>query len=291
MGQPYAISIETVNGCNLSCPGCETGLGMIDRKKGLMPTEFFTLILSKIPSTVFHVNLHFQGEPLMHPEIADFVKQAREKKMVVSFSTNTLLLDGEISEKLIHAGLSHIIISLDGHNNESYSFYRNNGDYDTVIANLHTLSAKKKENKSRCPIIEVQTVVLKSNEKQLPEIKKVAFQSGANFHSVKTAYVPDRNAIPDFFPVSSEYQRYNTTKDGKLVPKRKTPEYCYRIRSSLVVLSDLNVVPCCFDKNGKWNFGNIQTESFSAILNGKKRHTLCSNIAKGNAPEMCSNCI
>jgi MoaA/NifB/PqqE/SkfB family radical SAM enzyme len=290
-GKAFAVTFETVGGCNLQCPGCELGSGMLKRPSGFMDIEHFFLCLNKLPSTVFHINLHFQGEPLLHPKIAEFIRLARQRKFFVTLSTNGQLLQESTSKELVRAGLSHIIISLDGYDQESYSKYRKGGHFDKVLTNIRNLSRLKKLTSKKFPVIEVQTVIFKSNENKLSFIKKLAFQTGADMYSTKTAYVPLLKQTPDYLPDNVKFQRYNVQDDGSLSRKKKSSRFCFRMRSSCVVLNDLSVVSCCFDKNGDVILGNLLTDDFDTIHHGKIYKSLSDSLLSGNAPGMCKNCI
>lgn len=290
-GRAFAVTFETVAGCNFQCPGCEQGAGLIQRKSGMMDVEDFYIALNKLPSSVFHLNLHFQGEPLLHPDIVKFVRLARQRNMFVSLSTNASLLDEFMADELISAGLSHMIISLDGHDRDSYETYRKGGDFQKVLDNVQYLSQQRRRKHTRFPVIEVQAVVTASNEHHLKKIEQIAHNLGADRYSEKSAYVPDLSFVPSYLPNSQRYTRYMKNEDGSLTPKSASPRFCYRMQSSCVVLHDFRVVPCCFDKNGTIIFGNLQQQEFSEIHKGKIAGQLRAQLADRNGPAICSNCI
>jgi MoaA/NifB/PqqE/SkfB family radical SAM enzyme len=290
-GKPFAVTFETVSGCNLRCSGCETGSGVLKRQTGLMNTDQFVLALNKLPSSIFHLNLHAQGEPLLHKSIDHFIRLARQRHMFVSMSTNGTLLDVPTAKNLINAGLNHIIISLDGFDQDSYSAYRAGGDFTTVINNIKELIRLRKKAGRKTPLVEIQTVVTKYNENHLSSIKHIAQNIGADFFKLKTAYVPDLSSPPHYFPVSKKLTRYYTNKNGTLSTLRKTPRFCFRQRSSLVVLNNMDVVPCCFDKNAEWKLGSLISDEFKNFMNNEKSMQLHKMLRSQKPPCMCINCI
>lgn len=290
--KPYAISIEPIVGCNLKCSGCELGAGMINRKKSKMLFEDYFVILNKIPKSVFHINLFAQGEPLLHDQIDSMLRIANEKRIYVMISTNGLLLNEEIANTLIKSKLDHIIISLDGHNSTSYEKYRIGGDFETVKKNIQTLVEAKKKLNSKFPLIEIQTVVLSYNEYFLDEIKKLSQKLKVDKFSIKTAYSPDLENIPEYLPNNPQYLRYHKLKDGTLNPKNKPPKICFRAWSSLVVQQNLDIVPCCYDKNADFILGNLKTQNFDEIIKSKTLLNLRKSLLTSeNIPKMCNNCI
>lgn len=290
-GNAYAVTIETAAGCNFRCPGCETGAGLLKRSSGIMSIETFSVILEKLPSTVFHVNLHFQGEPLLNQHIAELVAMAHRKKLFTSFSTNAHLLNQQLAEQLVFAGLRHIIISIDGHAPETYSQYRVGGDFNRVLNNIQILANAKKFFRSHFPVIEAQTVVMAHNENHLHEIRQLVLKMGADFFTTKSAYVIDTSNVPEYLPTQKGYLRYRQMSDGTLKSLKKTPRFCFRTWSSCVVLNDLNVVPCCFDKQGIYIMGNLLADDFSSIFRGKAKQKFMQQMKKGNQAAMCSNCV
>ncbi len=290
-GNAFAVSIETVAGCNLNCPGCEQGTGQTGRDNEIMDFEKFAFAVDKLPSTVFHINLHFQGEPLLNPEIAKMVNYARQKKMFVSFSTNANKLENITAKNLIKAGLSHIIFSLDGFDNESYASYRRGGNFPLLVNNIKNFSLQKKSIHSRFPVTEIQTIVTSHNEKNLNKIKKLAKELNADIFSRKSAYVIDLKTLPNYLPRNEKYRRYTVMPDGSLINKRKIRRFCFRLHSQRVILIDLNVVACCFDKKGEIILGNLNTQNFNEIHKGIVAKQLAKNLANRKTPDFCKNCV
>ena len=130
--RPFALSVEPTRYCQLRCPECPTGAGILHRSGGDMPIILFSEIIDETKHYIFHLNLYFQGEPLLHPEITQFVQKASENRIYTSISTNGQNLDTATCHELVKAGLSRIIISLDGLSQKTYETYRVNGDVEKV---------------------------------------------------------------------------------------------------------------------------------------------------------------
>lgn len=84
------------------------------------------------------------GEPLLCPilfEILDIWKVKNVKTRF--FNSNGLLLSQELSERLISAGLTRIIVSLDAATAQTYQAVRRNYDFGKVINNIQYLSKLK----------------------------------------------------------------------------------------------------------------------------------------------------
>ena len=110
---------------------------------------------------MYGVKFNIRGEPLLHPEICDFVKYAKDKGLIdVYFNTNAMLLDGNMAKKLIDAGLDRLSISFEGYTRDVYEKYRLGSKFDTVLQNIDSMMELKQKFGVAHPKIRVQTVML-----------------------------------------------------------------------------------------------------------------------------------
>jgi MoaA/NifB/PqqE/SkfB family radical SAM enzyme len=260
-GKPWAASIEPTTSCNLRCLECPTGMQSLSRNKGNMDLEVFNKILDKLSPDLFYLTLYFQGEPMLNPHFSEMVQLARSRRIFVATSTNGHFLNDVNVEKILKSGLSHLIISLDGLDQQSYEKYRVNGDFQTVVEGIQRLVTARKSTKSGSPYIELQFLVMRHNENQIPKMREFAKQLGVDKLSFKTAQVYNFNTNSTIIPTLKEKSRYRQMPDGSWVIAKKLRNHCHRIWSSIVVTWDGKVVPCCYDKNADHQTGNLLEES------------------------------
>ena len=112
---PAEIHIEPTNHCNKACYMCP----MKDRyKRDIFPMGYMDFDLYKglideasaIHGNKLTVNLHKDGEPLMHPRIGDMAKYAKDKGAFVHFATNGLLLRKKKKE-IVNSGMDLLTLS------------------------------------------------------------------------------------------------------------------------------------------------------------------------------------
>ena len=114
--------------------------------------------------------------------------------------------------KAVSTGL---IISIDGTTQEVYQQYRRGGKLNKVIEGTKNIVAWKKKLKSRTPFIFFQFLVVKPNEHQVGEIKKLAKECGVDEVRFKTAQVYDYENDPNqLIPVTQKFSRYKKDKNG-----------------------------------------------------------------------------
>jgi len=285
-GMPLAIGAELTNHCNLSCRECTSGSGKMQRERGFMDIEIFNRIILEMQPYIYNINLYFQGEPLLHPMFSSFIRNSRNIKTVIS--TNGHFLSAENSEKIARSGLSKLIIALDGIDQETYSAYRTNGSVRTVLDGIRNISyAKKKYNSSLK--IEIQLLVNRLNEKQIPQIRKLA----ASFNSslrLKSMQIISKGNFESWIPDNKRFARYKI-RDGEYKIKSSIPNRCARLWFNPVITWDGKVLPCCFDKDADHIMGDIKQESFREIWNGTKYRLFRRVLLEDRSTiEICKNC-
>ncbi len=288
---PIALSLEPTTACNLGCSQCPSGLKSFSRPTGNLPIEEGKKWLTELKDYLFYVNFYFQGEPLIHPKLSELIEHANTLNVRSAISTNGHFLSEKKCQELIDAQLSKIIISLDGLTQESYEKYRSGGELDKVLKGIKTLKRKKKENKAAWPLIEVQFIVFKQNEHEIPQLKKAAKNLGADVLSLKTAQIYDQSSAEELLPKNKKYLRYNQNETGEYVLKNTFENQCWRMWSSAVITQNGAVVPCCFDKDAEYEMGDLQSDDYKNILNGTTYKAFRQRVfSDRKSIDICRNC-
>jgi radical SAM protein with 4Fe4S-binding SPASM domain len=250
----------------------------------------FTKAVDELAPHLMSAILYFQGEPLLHPEFLKMVNYCHQKRIYTYTSTNAQLIDDDMARKIVESGLDKIIISVDGLTPGVYATYRRGGNLNNTIEAIRLLAAWKKRLKTRYPVIEAQFIVMKHNEFQMYDFRYEAKKWGADKAVWKTAQI-DLRRVGSWVPVQRVFSRYKKAADGSWTLKRSLKNRCWRQWSSAVVAVNGDVIPCCFDKNGRYAFGNIKDASFVRIWNGEKATAFGNAIRKNRKQfEMCRNC-
>jgi len=285
-GMPVSIGIELTNYCNLRCPECVTGSGKLTRSQGFMDIGLFKTVIKELSPYLYNTNLYFQGEPMLHPQFFSFLENSRNTFTTVS--TNGHYLSAENSEKIVKSGLNHLIISLDGMDQETYALYRKNGKLNTVIGGIKNAAEAKIRFNSKIKL-EIQFLVNKINEHQIPQIKELAKSVGASLR-LKSMQVNDIKEAGLWLPLNGKFSRYILV-NGEYVIKSNLPDRCARLWFNPVITWDGKVLPCCFDKNADHIMGDLNQDSFRDIWIGPKYRIFRKSIFSGrNMIEICRNC-
>jgi len=291
-GNPAFISVEPTTRCNLHCAQCFITDKAFSRPKGNLKVETFEKILHEASPTAFYLNLYFQGEPFMNDDLNQYILLAKQSRFYVAISTNAHYLSQNTCHKLIASGLDKIIVSVDGADAETYKKYRKGGNYDKVIEGIKTLVAAKKKFMSQHPVIELQFLRHRQNERQLKRIKALAKTLLVDKLTIKSFQLLNPALANEWLP--RKKSRYKIDKDGNAIINSRLPNRCFRMWNSCVFTWDGDVVPCCFDKNADHSMGNIHKENLTEIwkspayndfrkkvFSQRKNISICGNCSEG----------
>lgn len=291
IGFPISMAIEPTTSCNLRCPECPSGLRQFTRPIGMLEPSFFKKTIDEVYQELIYLTFYFQGEPYLNPNFLDMVKYASDKGIYTSTSTNAHYLNKEQAKKTVESKLDRLIISIDGTTQETYEQYRIGGQLLKVIDGTRNIIEAKRALKSNTPHIVFQFLVVKPNEHQLEDVKKLANALGVDEVVFKTAQVYDFEHGNSLIPDNIKYSRYKKNKDGTYSIKNKLLNQCWRMWSSCVVTWDGVVVPCCFDKDAKHQLGDLKAQSFYELWQSAKYQGFRQSILKSRQEiDICKNC-
>lgn len=283
---PPAISVELSSRCNLACPECFTGAGILRRRNGFISFTLAEKIADELRGRTISVRLSFQGEPMMHPRFFDILELFRG--MNPEISTNGHFLDRETCLKLAASPLRRIIISYDGVTPEAYYIYRRGGDHARVTDGIRRLAGIIRETGSSLKP-ELQLLLHRGNEHEASAAAAFAASAGAGFR-IKSIQVIDNERTGEWLPSDGRRSRYLFDR-GQWKAARSPARGCMRMWTTAVITADGDVVPCCYDKNADHAMGNLNSEAFRDIWYGDKYISFRSAVIRNRGEkDICRNC-
>lgn len=291
-GYPVSISFEPTTSCNLRCPECPSGLRQFTRPTGMLQNDFFRKTIDEIHRELLYLIFYFQGEPYLNPGFLEMVRYASSKKIYTATSTNAHYLTDEVARKTVESGLDRLIISIDGTTQDVYEQYRVGGNLEKVLQGARNIMKWKRELKSKTPFVFFQFLVVKPNEHQVDEIKRLAREVGVDEVRFKTAQVYEYETDPNnLITTLDKFSRYKKNADGTYSPKNKLANRCWKLQHANVITWDGLVVPCCFDKDAMHQLGNLKTQSFKEIWHNDNYKQFRSELMKSRRNiDICANC-
>lgn len=290
-GMPISMSIEPTTACNLSCPECPSGLKQFTRPTGNLNTKEFDQWLNEWAPTLSYLNFYFQGEPFIHPKIIELISLAANKGIYTSTSTNAHFISPNRASEIVQSGLDRLIVSIDGTTQEVYQNYRVDGSLAQALEGVRNVVEAKQKANSNFPKIIFQFLVVRPNEHQIDDAKKLAASLMVDEIRFKTAQVYDYENGNELIPTLEKYSRYKQLSNGKWVVKSSLENHCWRMWSGSVITFDGTVVPCCFDKDATHQMGSLKTASFKSIWKNPNYQHFRNQLLKGRKEiDICKNC-
>lgn len=288
---PTFVTVEPANFCQLHCPECPVGrCSRVQKENKLLTVEQFRYVLEAVQSHVHTMQFYFQGEPLLNSDLPQMIRMAHDVGLYTIVSTNAQNLTAKLARELVYAGLSRIIVSMDGLSEESYGAYRIGGNLHKTLSGLGYLKTAKLESGAHIHI-ELQCLKLRTNQHEWPLLRRSYKKMGADSLTLKTAQFYDFQQGNPLMPTSPRDRRYYCDPNGVWHIKRRNRHICRRIYMGIVVDVDGNVRPCCFDKEGEYILGNLFTQSLSEIWNEERAARFRNRvITNRKSIDICQNC-
>lgn len=288
-GGPETGMIEPTNLCNLACPTCPTGTGKIKPLPQMKLGEF-DRVLGQLAPKLRNLALWNYGEPLLNKELPAMIASAKKSGVgVVKVSSNVHFLDGERGLALLTSGLDVLILSVDGASQDTYQTFRKDGDFATVARAIAWLCSEKKRLGLTKPRIELQFIVMRHNEHELPEMRRLAEQWGVDKLRIKTVGADDDHT-KSLIPTTRLLSRY---EPDSVTPNVRHP-FCTMAWDHTVVNVDGSVTPCCYlrpDMGDEFVMGNVFETPFRAIWRGEKyRRFRAQMLTDRSAMPVCNKC-
>jgi radical SAM protein with 4Fe4S-binding SPASM domain len=266
----------------------------MERSAGRMSIETFDQIMVQMGADIFFLLIYHQGEPYMNKHFFNFVEMAKTKNIYVTTSTNGHYFTDDNIKKTLDSGLDSMIVSVDGVDQETYEKYRVGGQLQRVLDGTKNLLTERNKRNQKTPNVALQFLVMKHNENQIAEVKRLSEQLGVDRLLIKNIEVRSLGEAEQWLPNNEKFRRYDYSGHDYKV-KGSEKKSCTRPWLSTLINWDGTFVPCCFDKNGKYPMGNIQHidkldevwkgSDFTAfrtnLLNDRKQIDICRNCNQG----------
>lgn len=311
---PTFVSVEPASVCQLSCPECPVGQAKRTPSHSALSTQHATLpttlslplyerILAQVAPTAHTMQFYFQGEPLLNRDLPTMIRMAHDAGLYTIVSTNAQALTPDLALQLVQAGLSRIIVSIDGFTQQSYEAYRVGGSLDKALDGLRALHDAKKASTTKRfhTMVVLQVLRLRTNEHEWEWIKQHYRELGADRLEFKTAQLYHYEHGHPLMPTDERYSRYVKGADGLYHPKNLSPSLrgrasvglsCHRLYTGCVITTRGEVLPCCYDKSGAHSYGNIQEHSLKELYQGKRAQAFRrAYLHHSDTISICQNCV
>ena len=301
---PLCVDIETASICDLGCPHCFREYIMTPDK--IMTEKLYKKIIDAISKLdVPSIKLNWRGEPLLHPNLCEFITYAKRNKILdVIINTNATKLDEKMSEKIIKSGLDQIIFSFDGGTKETYDNMRpgrfNSNNFETIYNNIKKFYQIRKKLNFKFPTTKVQMVLTKDTRGEIDsfyslfngivdDVTVIQYcERGGNVSEISEK---NKKRIDNYITKHSlQKDTYHmvTANDKIYLSNQRKP--CAQLFQRLMITYDGRVGMCCHDWGAQHCIGYVDKRGFeedkvikdleNSIKNNKKGFELLLNAKK-----------
>ena len=172
--EPTLANIEITTRCTLACAACARTMAKL--KSRHMTETSFRQVLSALPHAR-RLMLVGLGEPLLHPQLAHFIRLAVADGRRVGLVTNAMELDAHMARELGESGLGSITFSLDAIDQTVADRVRPGSEMARIQANISNFMATKK-SRGRTVSTSAFCALGRHNTTNLPEIIDFALGVG-----------------------------------------------------------------------------------------------------------------
>ena len=216
MNKDYNFIVKLTTGCPGNCKCCrdrQENFKLKNEKNSIFDIDVFEKICKNIKKLNGSYVCVSGGEPTMVRNIDDYIKIAKKYKLATRINTNGWNVTKENLESWLKNGLDQIVLSIYGLDENSIIETRGNRlIFDKSMRAVEVIKELKKKYKF---IFIIQTIIMKENYKQMPQLLNYAIDSDTNLFW--PSYLEDAINLPE---VRLSCEEINDFKNN-IIPKMK----------------------------------------------------------------------
>lgn len=169
------LQLESSIACNLNCimcPWTEERRNVSDH--GRMNRRIWDAIKPHLKD-IESIDFTGGGEPLLHPDLSEWIYDAHDAGCKTGFLTNGTLLTKTMTSNMLDAGIDWICFSVDGADQGTFNRIRQGADFDRVCRNINYFCDARSKNG---PTAMINYVIMPMNCHQMEAIVRLAADLG-----------------------------------------------------------------------------------------------------------------
>lgn len=263
--------VEITNICNRSCSFCP-GTARTPRR---MTMDEFSHIAASLRPVTNYLYFHVMGEPLTHPLLPDFISHATSLGFKCAVTTNGTLL-AKAGKALINSGVYKVNVSVhsfeEGEDEQYHRYISDILDFADESSAAGVLTVLRLWNRGHDGGRNDRTLDLVREKFSDGEWREGS--RGFRIRHKLHLEWGDRFEWPD---VSCD--------------EGDSSVFCYGLSDHFGVLVDGTVIPCCLDREGVINLGNIHESPIEEILASDRAKAIKEGFKRRCAvEELCRKC-
>ena len=293
--RPLYVKLKVFYGCNLKCEMCNHWR---EKREPPIPAERFKEVISEL-GALGTKKIHISGgEPMLRPQIPEFVELASSLSIKVTMTTNGTLVDKAKAKRLVEGGLRGVNISIDSPNRKMHEKIRGvQGAFKATTKAVQLFQRYRHKGKLS---IRINTVVSRTNYQTLESLPELAYELGADGINLipvddhcgeilsmrkKDIHIFNEEIGPriaeralalglivsdeEAFPFGRTESEVRLGRAGRYAFGYYDKRPCYAPWTHSLIDFNGNVYVCCMTRERIPPIGNIKSQSFQEIWEGQ----------------------
>ena len=290
-GLPFQIHVEPSGHCNLRCPICPRGRGIIERT-GFLLFESFERVFTPLSATLTTVVFSGFGEPLLSPDTTRMIALASQNSVATLLNSNGTVLEDRV-DAILASRLTRINISLDGAVSESVHQYDEHWPFSKVLDGVRALCEQKHRGRHQYPFIIGQFIISDETCEEVSDLRQLALDIGIEEIRFKRMHptMPGemcREKLLSAYPLAEALRNKKVKSAEKLDWSQRE---CMHPWGSIFLSCTGQIGVCSFDPHLSHKLGDCN-DDFPTLWNNTKLRAI-RKWRKGNTKgtmEPCSSC-
>lgn len=271
------LYVELSDTCGLKCDFCPSQKGV----RGVMSEEKFAKLAPQICKAAELFTFHLLGDPLLLPNLENYLKIAKNQAMKLEITTSGFYLSPKNRQLLLeYDNIHQINISL-------MSFLSQNKlSLEQYFKPILELCKRHLEQKS-LSFINLRLWNLNSHFKA-PRENFQFYTLLAREFEIKIDITLAKNRLARHILLhQNKLFKWPSLEQKALYKKGK----CHALKEQMGILSDGSLVPCCLDTKGAVNLGNVFENNFQKLLEAPRLKAMQKAFEENKRIEkLCQTC-
>src|SRR5215208_1632971 len=292
--KPLYVKMKVFYGCNLRCEMCNHWR---EKRESPVSVERFKEVICEV-SEMGTTKIHLSGgEPMLRPQIPEFVELASSLGIKVTMTTNGTLILKANAKQLVQGGLRGVNVSIDSPIRKMHEKIRGvEGAFKATVKAVGLFNRYRHKGKLT---IRINTVVSRTNYQTLETLPDLAHELGADginlipiddhcgeilsmrkkdialFNEEIAPKIAERAIAlgliisdEEAFPFGRSESEVRLGRAGRYAFGYYDKNPCYAPWTHSLIDFNGNVYVCCMTRERIPPLGNLRTQSFQEIWEG-----------------------
>ncbi len=227
------------------------------------------------------------GDPLVVTNLGEYFDISHKHNLKVNVTTTANNLSQLMFEMLLHPVLKQINFSVNSYNANSHK--KTLIEYLDPILSYIEYAIKNRQNhfiNLRIWNLDEDESAKAFNQAVFDYVNE-RFNTQINMNEIYTNRPKNIRISPKVFFNFDDYFEWPSLENDFVSKKG----FCYGLDSHFSILASGKVTPCCLDKDGVIDLGNINEDSLSTILDSSRVKTIQKGFKENRVvEELCQHC-